>query len=106
MYSSIEPPDADPHVRWCGRRGIVRCPPIPILPSLAAAGVAALSRAEPYGLGRAGLKILAILRGVHDGQDEYPLAVHVVVNDVRIVDDHQSPDVLFFGSTSLVRPDF
>ena len=26
-----EPPDADPHVRWCGRGGAVRLPPIPIL---------------------------------------------------------------------------
>jgi hypothetical protein len=25
-----EPPDADPHVRWCGRGGAVRFPPIPI----------------------------------------------------------------------------
>ncbi len=25
-----EPPDADPHVRWCGRGGAVRLPPIPI----------------------------------------------------------------------------
>jgi hypothetical protein len=27
-----EPPDADPHVRWCGRgtAGILRLPPIPI----------------------------------------------------------------------------
>jgi hypothetical protein len=25
-----EPPDADPHVRWCGRGGAVRPPPIPI----------------------------------------------------------------------------
>ncbi len=22
-----EPPDADPHVRWCGRTGAVRLPP-------------------------------------------------------------------------------
>ncbi|MDA1315617.1 MAG: hypothetical protein O2968_19990, partial [Acidobacteria bacterium] len=22
--------DADPHVRWCGRGGVVRLPPIPI----------------------------------------------------------------------------
>lgn len=26
----LEPPDADPHVRWCGRGGAVRLPPIPI----------------------------------------------------------------------------
>jgi hypothetical protein len=26
----IEPPDADPLVRWCGRGGAVRPPPIPI----------------------------------------------------------------------------
>src|ERR1700683_3761959 len=25
-----EPPDADPHVRWCGRGGAARLPPIPI----------------------------------------------------------------------------
>ena len=25
-----EPPDADPHVRWCGRGGAVRLPPIPM----------------------------------------------------------------------------
>jgi hypothetical protein len=25
-----EPPYADPHVRWCGRGGAVRLPPIPI----------------------------------------------------------------------------
>jgi RNA-directed DNA polymerase len=25
-----EPPDADPHVRWCGRGGVVRLSPIPI----------------------------------------------------------------------------
>jgi hypothetical protein len=27
-----EPPDADPHVRWCGRGEAVRLPPIPIRP--------------------------------------------------------------------------
>jgi len=27
----IEPPDADPLVRWCGRGGEVTLPPIPIL---------------------------------------------------------------------------
>jgi len=26
----IEPPDADPLVRWCGRGGAARLPPIPI----------------------------------------------------------------------------
>src|SRR5438270_3092651 len=26
-----EPPYADPHVRWCGRGGAARLPPIPIL---------------------------------------------------------------------------
>src|SRR5436309_13760978 len=26
-----EPPYADPHVRWCGRGGAVRLPPIPIV---------------------------------------------------------------------------
>src|SRR6266481_4413164 len=26
----MEPPYADPHVRWCGRGGAVRLPPIPI----------------------------------------------------------------------------
>jgi len=26
-----EPPDADPHVRWCGRGGVARLPPIPIV---------------------------------------------------------------------------
>src|SRR5262249_30039811 len=25
-----EPPDTDPYVRWCGRGGVVRRPPIPI----------------------------------------------------------------------------
>lgn len=25
-----EPPDADPHVRWCGRGGALQHPPIPI----------------------------------------------------------------------------
>jgi len=25
-----EPPYADPHVRWCGRGGAARLPPIPI----------------------------------------------------------------------------
>src|SRR5262249_44166299 len=25
-----EPPDTDPYVRWCGRGGVVRLPPIPI----------------------------------------------------------------------------
>ena len=28
--SSAEPPDTDPYVRWCGRGGAVRLPPIPI----------------------------------------------------------------------------
>src|SRR5437667_856926 len=27
-----EPPYADPHVRWCGRGGAARLPPIPITP--------------------------------------------------------------------------
>ena len=27
---SIEPPDTDPYVRWCGRGGVARRPPIPI----------------------------------------------------------------------------
>src|SRR5262249_39961646 len=27
---SAEPPDTDPYVRWCGRGGVVRLPPIPI----------------------------------------------------------------------------
>ena len=30
-----EPPDADPHVRWCGRGGVVRLPPISILDPVA-----------------------------------------------------------------------
>ena len=28
---SAEPPDADPHVRWCGRGGGVTRPPMPIV---------------------------------------------------------------------------
>ena len=28
---SAEPPDTDPYVRWCGRGGIARRPPIPIV---------------------------------------------------------------------------
>ena len=28
---STEPPDTDPYVRWCGRGGAARLPPIPIL---------------------------------------------------------------------------
>src|SRR6267142_7030418 len=31
IASSVEPPDTDPYVRWCGRGGVVRRPPIPIL---------------------------------------------------------------------------
>src|SRR5450755_2622969 len=30
MAQLLEPPDADPHVRWCGRGGAARLPPIPI----------------------------------------------------------------------------
>src|SRR3981189_3194789 len=30
IASSVEPPDTDPNVRWCGRGGVVRRPPIPI----------------------------------------------------------------------------
>src|SRR3981081_3745954 len=30
IASSVEPPDTDPYVRWCGRGGVVRRPPIPI----------------------------------------------------------------------------
>ena len=30
IASSTEPPDTDPYVRWCGRGGVVRLPPIPI----------------------------------------------------------------------------
>ena len=29
-----EPPYADPHVRWCGRGGAARLPPIPIKPGI------------------------------------------------------------------------
>ena len=29
-----EPPEADPHVLWCGRGGVVRLPPIPIVPGM------------------------------------------------------------------------
>jgi RNA-directed DNA polymerase len=32
LAQSVEPPDTDPYVRWCGRGGVVRLPPIPILP--------------------------------------------------------------------------
>src|SRR5712675_3622949 len=31
MLKSIEPPYTDPYVRWCGRGGVARLPPIPIL---------------------------------------------------------------------------
>jgi hypothetical protein len=30
LLKPAESPDADPHVRWCGRRGAARLPPIPI----------------------------------------------------------------------------
>src|SRR5713226_8825220 len=30
LAQSAEPPDADPHVRWCGRGGEVTLPPMPI----------------------------------------------------------------------------
>ena len=30
MTQPAEPPDADPHVRWCGRGEAARLPPIPI----------------------------------------------------------------------------
>jgi hypothetical protein len=30
MLSSVEPPYTDPYVRWCGRGGAARFPPIPI----------------------------------------------------------------------------
>src|ERR1035441_4768877 len=30
VAQSSEPPDADPHVRWCGRGGEVTLPPMPI----------------------------------------------------------------------------
>jgi putative transposase len=30
LAQSAEPPDADPHVRWCGRGGGVTRPPMPI----------------------------------------------------------------------------
>jgi hypothetical protein len=31
IAQSAEPPYADPHVRWCGRGGAAKLPPIPIL---------------------------------------------------------------------------
>ena len=31
IASFTEPPDTDPYVRWCGRGGVARLPPIPIL---------------------------------------------------------------------------
>src|SRR5712692_12059964 len=34
LAQSAEPPDADPHVRWCGRGGEVTLPPMPIGPPL------------------------------------------------------------------------
>src|SRR5712671_7344215 len=30
LAQSAEPPDADPHVRWCGRGGEVTLPPMPL----------------------------------------------------------------------------
>ena len=29
-HHTVEPPDADPHVRWCGRGVAARLPPIPM----------------------------------------------------------------------------
>ena len=34
LAQSYEPPDADPHVRWCGRGGEVTLPPMPITAEL------------------------------------------------------------------------
>src|SRR6516164_4429138 len=30
VSQTLEPPDTDPYVRWCGRGGVARLPPIPI----------------------------------------------------------------------------
>src|SRR6185436_12916534 len=44
---SAEPPDADPHVRWCGRGGAVRPPPIPIAQEVPPHGQPTPDRSQP-----------------------------------------------------------
>src|SRR6516225_11886130 len=36
VSQTLEPPDTDPYVRWCGRGGVARLPPIPIAARLSA----------------------------------------------------------------------
>src|ERR1019366_806441 len=67
----FEPPYTDPYVRWCGRGGAERLPPIPIIGRQAEMAAARLSREPtstgyPASLGTWGGKRLALRPGLRN----------------------------------------